>query len=105
MSRSRKSLGVLFLLWPWACPVLARAAPPFPILDAAQIRRACDAALARAEAEVLRMEKRRPPGVLEEWNRVQILVEDAAMPAALFASVHPDKAAREAGDACYARGL
>lgn len=95
-----KTLRFLCLL-----PLSIVAAPLPPVLDARQIEERCDRALVEARAEVTRMEKRKGGDVFAEWNRLQIGVEDIAWPGALFGMVHTDKAARDAGDACYARSL
>jgi len=82
-------------------PVAAVARPLLPVLDAAQIAGKCDAALAHAAKTVKRMEARAgSAGIFDEWNRLQIDLENVLGPAYLLANVHTGKAARDAGDAC-----
>jgi thimet oligopeptidase len=82
-------------------PGIALARPLVTVMDGAQITEKCDAVLSAAQQAVKKMEaKAKSPGIFDEWNRLQIEVEDVAGPVYLLANVHTDKAARDAGDAC-----
>jgi thimet oligopeptidase len=79
----------------------APARPLVPILDAAQVTRVCDAALEQARKTVIQMEARSGAGtIFDEWNRLQIALEDAINPIYLLGSVDPDKAVRDASEPC-----
>ena len=85
----------------WLVPGFALARPLLTVMDGAQITKECDAVLGAAEQAVKKMEaKAKSDGIFDEWNRLQIEVEDLAGPVYLLANVHTDKAARDAGDAC-----
>ena len=82
-------------------PGYALARPLVTVMDGAQITKECDAVLGAAQQAVRKMEaKAKSGGIFDEWNRLQIEVEDLAGPVYLLANVHTDKAARDAGDAC-----
>ena len=82
-------------------PGFALARPLLTVMDGAQITKECDAVLGAAQQAVKKMEaKAKSGGIFDEWNRLQIEVEDLAGPVYLLANVHTDKAARDAGDAC-----
>ena len=76
--------------------------PLVPLLDAAAVTRNCDAALAQARKSVVAMEARPGGGrgIFDEWNRLQIGMEDAINPIYLLGEVHPDKAVRDAAEPC-----
>jgi thimet oligopeptidase len=75
--------------------------PLVPVLDAAAVAARCEAGLAKAQAAVAAMEaKKGGAGVFEEWNRLQIDLEDAGSPIYLLGSVSPDKAVRDAAEPC-----
>ena len=71
-----------------------------PLLDAPAITKACEATLARARKAIAAMEaKKGPAGIFDEWNRLQIGMEDIG-PIYLLGNVHPDKAVRDAAEPC-----
>ena len=75
--------------------------PVVTVMDASQINATCDAALARASATIKKLEaKKGDNGFLKSWNDLQIDLENTGNPLGLLASVHTDKAARDASDAC-----
>ena len=72
-----------------------------PIWDSGGIVRACNQGLARAHKMIAAMEaKRGPAGIFDEWNRLQIGIEDLEGPVFLLSSVSPDKEARDAAEPC-----
>ncbi len=82
-----------------AAPVQKR--PLAPLYDAAAITRECDLALERARKSVTAMEsKSGGAGYFDEWNRLQIDLEDVVNPIYLLGNVHPDKAVRDAHEPC-----
>ena len=84
-------------------PLVSGAAvqrPVLPIYDAAQLTRVCDATLERGRKQIAVMEAKKGAGaILEEWNRLQIGLEDIN-PIYLLGNVHPDKAVRDASEPC-----
>lgn len=69
--------------------------------DAAGVERVCEAGLARARKSIEAMAARKgPAGILDEWNRLFIEIEDASNVPSLYATLHPDKEVRAAGEAC-----
>jgi thimet oligopeptidase len=75
--------------------------PLIPVLDVAGLNAQCDAGLARAKAAVAAMEsKAGGSGVFDEWNRLQIDLEEAGNPIYLLGNVSPDKKVREASEPC-----
>jgi len=87
-------------------PLAAAAAPArplVPLMDAAAVDRACNAALERARKEVAAMQKKAgPAGFADEWNRLQIGLEDINA-IYLLGSVSPDKAVRDAAEPCLVK--
>ena len=82
----------------WAVAALQR--PLVPVYDAAQLTRACERALARGRTAIAVMEKKAGgAGFFDEWNRLQIGLEDIN-PLYLLGNVHPDKAVRDASGPC-----
>ncbi|MGE0357638.1 MAG: M3 family metallopeptidase [Burkholderiales bacterium] len=86
----------------------AHAAPPGrPLIgtyDAATVTRLCDEGIARAKEALAAMEARKGgAGFFDEWNRLQIRIEDVVNPIYLMGSVHPDKTVRDAADPCLTR--
>jgi thimet oligopeptidase len=74
-----------------------------PILDAAQVAAACDSALARAKdlltrIDTLPLDDVSIERVLDAWDDVSMVLEDAFGPISLLNSVHPDKDVRDACD-------
>jgi thimet oligopeptidase len=80
----------------------APAEPPLvPLLDAATINARCEPELAKARAQLNAMEARKgPAGVFAELNRLSIDFADFANPVYLLQNVAPDKATRDAAQAC-----
>ena len=82
---------------------LAAAAgrPLVPLYDANGVKRACEEGRVRVESAVRAMEGRRGAGaIFDEWNRLQIQMEDVLAPIYLLGSVSPDKAVRDASEPC-----
>ena len=86
-----------------AVPVLP--GPAFPAYaDAPALVAACDSGLAEAKARVASLEKRRADGRwLAAYDALNAYVEDASGPLSLLENVHPDKAVRDAAQACGLR--
>jgi len=85
----------------------ASAAPARPLVgayDAATVTSLCNDGIARARDSFARMEARQGgAGFFDEWNRLQIEIEDVVNPIYLVGSVHPDKAVRDAADPCLTK--
>jgi Zn-dependent oligopeptidase len=83
------------------------ARPLVPLLTAEEIPARCDAGLAKARAMIAEMEaKPGGEGPFDDWNRLQIAIQDTGNPIQFLANVHPEKAVRDAAEACaqkYAR--
>lgn len=79
--------------------------PAFPDYPTpAALEAACTRHLARAEAAVRRLERQGPsPAWLEAYDDLNALTEDLASPVYLLSNVHPDKAMRDASEACELR--
>ncbi len=101
------SRTLAFLALVLAGSAVHAAAPARPLIgtyDAARVTRLCDEGLARARTTIARLEaKRGGAGFLDEWNRLQIEMEDVVNPIYLMGSVHPDKAVRDAADPCLTK--
>src|SRR4051795_12791704 len=74
-----------------------------PIYDAAALNAAAEEALTEARRrlaviERLPLEAVTPESVLDAWDGIAIVLEDAYGPISLLNSVHPDAAVRDAGD-------
>ena len=76
--------------------------PFFPAYETAnQVDAACTTGLQRAKARVVDLEKRKPDlAWLAAFDDLNGSIEDAFHPIAFQAYVHPDKAVREAAQAC-----
>ncbi|MEA2165037.1 MAG: thimet oligopeptidase [Thermoanaerobaculia bacterium] len=77
--------------------------PTIPIYDAAELSVAAANALAAARRDLaviqsLPLEAITPESVLEAWDRISMILEDAYGPISLLNSVHPDADVRDAGD-------
>ena len=77
--------------------------PTVPIYDAAALVAASEHALGEArlrlaEIETLPIERITPEAVLDAWDRIAMMLEDAYGPISLLNSVHPDAEVRDAGD-------
>ncbi len=81
------------------------ARPTLTLYDSQSLGKACEQALTatRARADELAklpMDEVSAESVLGTWNDQSRLAEDVIGPATLLAYVHPDKAVRDAGEAC-----
>jgi len=75
--------------------------PLVKLWNAAQVTAVCDAGLAQARKTIAAMEKKKGAGaIFDEWNRLQIAMEDFVNPIYLLGSVSPDKAVRDASEPC-----
>jgi thimet oligopeptidase len=82
-------------------PATRHAHPVLPIYDADTITRRCDVELATARKTQSAMESRKSPaGLLDEWNRLSIQVENWLGPVYMEANVNTDPKVRDAADAC-----
>ena len=94
-----------------AAALLAGAAtaverPRVPVLDAATISARCDPELAKARAGLKAIEARKGAGgVFAEVNRLSVRYADFANPVYLLQNVAPDKATRDAAQACLEKLL
>ena len=79
--------------------------PAFPDFGtAAEVQAHCDRGLAGAQLRLAALEKLKPgPGWLAASDALYAYVEDAAGPMYLLPNVHPDKAIRDAAQACELR--
>ena len=74
-----------------------------PILDAVTLTAACTQIVADARAAferlaALPLDEVSPSTVLDEWDRIGLLVENIEGPVSILNNVHPDKAVRDAAD-------
>jgi thimet oligopeptidase len=93
------AVALTALALPAAAQKFERPLPP--LYDAAGITKACDGMLARARKDIAAMEgKQGGAGFFEEWNRLQIAMENVVNPIYLLGNVHPDKAVRDASEPC-----
>ena len=74
-----------------------------PILDAVTLTAACTQIVADARAAferlaALPLDEVSPATVLDEWDRIGLLVENIEGPVSILNNVHPDKAVRDAAD-------
>ncbi len=101
------SILVAALATPLALAAVSPGEPARPLVDeydAAAITKRCEEGLARARAAIAKMEGvRGGSGLLAEWNRLQIGIEDTVNPIYLLGSVHPDKAVRDAAEPCLVK--
>jgi thimet oligopeptidase len=75
--------------------------PLVPLWTAAQVTQVCDQGLEKAKKRIAALEAKRGAGaIFDEWNRLQIEMEDFVNPIYLLGSVHPDKALRDATEPC-----
>ncbi len=79
--------------------------PAFPqYATPAALEAACRRHLAQVQAAVRRLEKRKPDGGwLAAYDDLNALTEDRSSPFFLITNVHPDKAMRDASQACELR--
>ena len=90
-----------------AAATAVAASPARPLVgayDAATVTSLCNDGIAAARDSFARMEARKGgAGFFDEWNRLQIEMEDVVNPIYLVGSVHPDKAVRDAADPCLTK--
>ena len=80
--------------------------PLIPVLDAATIAARCEGELAAVRRQQKAMEARKEAGnIFSELNAVSIRFADFAYPVYLLQSVAPDKATRDAAQACLEKLL
>ena len=77
--------------------------PTIPILDAEDVKRNSDRALAEArrrmsQIEELPLESVTAATILDAWDQASIVIEDAFGAISLLNSVHPDSQVRDAAD-------
>src|SRR4249920_196845 len=82
----------------------APARPLVPQLDAAAVTKLCDEGFPRWKKTLDAMGAKKGAGaIFDEWNRLQIDMEDVVGPVYLLNNVHPDKAVRDAAEPCILR--
>ena len=101
------------LLVLWACSALvmpvgaqpALSGPSFPTFEApAALTAACDAGLAQAKTQLAALLKRQSNGTwLRAYDNFGAATDDLFNPILFLSNVHPDKALREASEACELR--
>jgi thimet oligopeptidase len=75
--------------------------PLVSLWSAAELTKVCDDGLAKVRKTQSAMEAKRGAGaIFDEWNRLQIELEDFYNPVYLLGSVHTDKAVRDASEPC-----
>jgi len=104
-----RSLLALSLFGALACSA-AGAAPALPgpafsaYVDVAALNAACDSGLAEAAGRVKALEGQPPDDVwLPAWDELNSFIEDVSSPIDFLVNVHPDKAMRDAAEACTLR--
>ncbi len=101
-------LTIAFLALAAALPAAAATHPAavpnrplVPVYDAAGLTKACDEGLAAINKSIAAMEARRGAGaIFDEWNRLQIQMEDVLGVVNLLGNVSPDKGVRDAAEPC-----
>src|SRR5260370_27524198 len=73
------------------------------ICKAAELTASAQRSLDEARRRVEAIEQLPPEEVLDAWDRMAILIEDAYGPISLLNSVHPDPAVRDAADVAQVR--
>jgi thimet oligopeptidase len=75
--------------------------PLLTLYDAPGVTRACEQGISRAQAAIRAMEAKKGAGaIFDEWNRMQIALEDVANTIYLLGSVSPEKPVRDAAEPC-----
>lgn len=105
-----KPIQQLMLALASVCTVAAVAAPQAPgavfpaYASAAALKTACDQGLQRAKSGLARLEKL-PADVrwLSAYDRYSTVLQDESSPITFLSAVHPDKAIRDASEACELR--
>ncbi|OWQ85743.1 peptidase [Roseateles aquatilis] len=108
---SKKNALILSACALIATPLWAQSAAPalptpaFPAFaDAAAVGKACDAGLRSARADLSRLERRKvDAGWIGAYDETMARQEDARGPVDFVLNVHPDKAVRDAAQACSLR--
>ncbi|HEU4622669.1 MAG TPA: M3 family metallopeptidase [Burkholderiaceae bacterium] len=94
-------ISSLFLV---AATAHAQTQSQAPLHDAQTIQAQCDRILEQLRSRKAAMEAHaQPQGVLTEWNALSALNEDWLNPVYLLANVSPDKAVRDAAEACVVK--
>ena len=106
--RARVCAAGILLLTAAAQPFAAPPHPALPLYTAAEVPAICDAGLERAKAAVARLEstpvaRASVASVFHALNRIQADVEDVESVVYLLSNVSPDKAVRDATEACLTR--
>ncbi len=79
----------------------AETRPGVPAWDAPAIEALCEPSIAGLRATLRTMEGRHgSAGIFDEWNRLSVAVNDLDGPLSILSNVSPDKATRDAADAC-----
>ena len=97
------SVSVAFLAASLATASLAAesARPLIPLLTAEEIPVRCEEGLRTARSMIAAMEaKAGGEGFFDEWNRLQVAIQDTSNPVSFLGNVHPDKAVRDASEPC-----
>ncbi|MGH6610974.1 MAG: M3 family metallopeptidase, partial [Burkholderiaceae bacterium] len=76
-----------------------------PLFDASTIAARCDSELAAVRATKKRIEAKKSNDVFADWNRLSLQFADFAYPVYLLQNVSPDKATRDAAQACLEKLL
>lgn len=97
--------GLMALTAPISAAIGAPARPAIPLFDAATITARCDRELAKLRATKKAIEAKKDDGVFADWNRLSIQVADFGYPVYLLQHVAPDKATRDAAQACLEKLL
>ncbi len=79
--------------------------PVIPLFDAATITGRCDSELAKLRATKKTIEAKKDAGVFADWNRLSMQVADFGYPVYLLQHVAPEKATRDAAQACLEKLL
>jgi thimet oligopeptidase len=100
------ALGALACGTAGAVPALpGLPGPAFPAYaDVAALDAACDSGLAEAAARVTALQAQPPDDAwLPAWDELNSFIEDVSSPIDFLVNVHPDKAMRDAAEACSLR--
>ncbi len=91
--------------WVVSSAAAASTRPAIPVFDAPTIAARCEPELAKARATKKSIEAKKTGDVFEDWNRLSLQFADFAYPVYLLQSVSPDKATRDAAQACLEKVL
>ncbi len=101
--RLRQSAFPALLVASLSLPTFAAESerPLIPLFTAAEIPVKCDEGLATARKMIAAIQSGTDGETFfDEWNRLQIAIQDTGNPIGFIANVDPDKAVREAAEAC-----